>query len=82
MGFDNTGIFGCGSATAAPDMSLTGLLQMAGGVVGMVADTTGGSGPMKVTYAGIPGFPRHTIYQPNASSIQPGAKMPVMLWGT
>jgi hypothetical protein len=79
MGFDNTGIFGCGSATAAPDMSATGLIQMVSGVVGMVADTSGGSGPMNAGFAAIPDFPRHTLYQPK--SIPAGAKMPVILWG-
>jgi hypothetical protein len=82
MGYAQTGIFGCGSATAPPGLSLTGILQMVGPVLGMTGDTSGGgSGPMKASYAAIPEFPRHTLYQPNASFIQSGMKMPVIIWG-
>lgn len=51
---------------------------MLGPVLGMKADTSGGSGPYKASFAAIPGFPKHTMYMPKSP---PTMKLPVMVWG-
>jgi hypothetical protein len=79
MGYAQTGIFGCGSASAPPSMSLTGIIQMLGPVLGMGGDKSGGSGPHKASYNELPGLARHTVYQP--SNVPPGVKLLVILWG-
>jgi hypothetical protein len=80
MGYEQTGIFGCGDATAPPGMTLTGLAQLIGPVLFMSGDTSGGgSGPYKANYTALAGLPRHTIYTP--SNVPAGTKLPVILWG-
>ena len=79
MGEKSTGIFGSGKASAAPGFSLSGIVNMVGPVVGMVPDTTGGSGPYKSSYGEVPGLPKHTLYQPKSPPA--GQKLPVIVWG-
>jgi hypothetical protein len=79
MGEKQTGIFGSGKASAPPGFSLGGIVGMLGPVVGMLPDTTGGSGPYKSSYAAVPGLPKHTLYQPKLPPA--GQKLPVIVWG-
>jgi Chlorophyllase len=80
MGWKQTGIFGCGNATAPPSMSAKGLIQMVGGVYGMSGSSeAAGSGPYKSNYTGIDELPRHTIYIPHG--VPNGTKIPVIFWG-
>jgi hypothetical protein len=79
MGPAQTGVFGSGAATAAPSLSLGGLVGMLG-VVGMSDDTTGGSGPYKSSFGALPDLARHTLYQPKTHPTD--QKLPVILWGT
>jgi hypothetical protein len=79
MGEKQTGIFGSGKASAPPSLSLSGIAGLVGPVIGMVPDTTGGSGPYKSSYAAVPGLPKHTLYQPKSPPA--GQLLPVIVWG-
>jgi hypothetical protein len=61
MGHDQTGIFGSGSATAAPSLNLSNIVGMLG-VAGLTDDTTGGEGPYKSSYTAFQGLDKHTAY--------------------
>jgi hypothetical protein len=76
-----TGVFGSGkpSAGSAPNMNLGSLVGMAGSVVGMTRDTTGGSGPYKASIKAVPGLAKHTLYMPK--STPPDLKLPAIVWG-
>ena len=78
MGPAKTGVFGSGTATAAPSISISSLGGMLG-VVGMTDDRTGGSGPYKSAYKALQGLDKHTVYQPKQPP--PGEKIPVIVWG-
>jgi hypothetical protein len=76
MGFDQTGLFGCGNATSPPSMSLAGLLQTVLPVLGMTGGGVG-SGPFKSSYTASPGLAGHTLYKPTQA---PLGKVPVIVW--
>jgi hypothetical protein len=78
MGPGTTGVFGAGPATSAPAVSAGALAGMAS-VIGMVADSTGGSGPYKSHFSALEGLPNHTVYQPKEPPA--GEKLPVIVWG-
>jgi hypothetical protein len=79
MGEKQTGIFGSGKASAPPGFSLSGIVGMLGPVIGMLPETTGGSGPYKSFYAAVPGLAKHTLYQPKSPPA--GQKLPVIVCG-
>jgi hypothetical protein len=79
MGPKQTGKFGAGGQSSAPGLSLTGIAQMGGGVIGMTDDTTGGSGPYKSSFGTVPGLAKHTMYMPKNAPAN--VKLPVIVWG-
>jgi hypothetical protein len=79
MGPAQTGKFGAGGQSSAPSLSLTGIAQMGTGVIGMTADTTGGSGPYKSAFGAVPGLAKHTMYMPKNAPAN--VRLPVIVWG-
>jgi hypothetical protein len=79
MGPAQTGVFGAGPQGGAGNINAGSLVGMAGSVIGMTKDTTGGSGPYKASIGPVPGLPRHTLYMPK--SVPEGLTLPAIVWG-
>jgi hypothetical protein len=79
MGPAQTGVFGAGPQGGAGNINLGSLSGMAGSVMGMTKDTTGGSGPYKASFGPVPGLARHTLYKPK--SVPEGVMLPAIVWG-
>ena len=82
MNSEQTGLFGTGPATATPNITLHALFQMIRGAIGTITpDSGGGSGPYRASYSSLPSLPKHTVYQPDISTLPPLYTLPIILWG-
>lgn len=83
LSVDQLGVFGEGKA-GLPSISVKGLLQMIKPSIGLLTKAPSiatGSGPYTVTCSTIRTLPKHTIYQPDPSTIPINSTIPVILWG-